>query len=339
MAFLDEHGLAEVWSIINRWGLTEATKRTWGFGADAVPNDVFSCLGPYNQHWWEVTRGIARNVYSEKQTEVTERTDISYYTNSQSTFEYAASVSINPHDGSVSLVNPQTITLSTHTLTDLTTACATLAALAPMYFIGAGIGSGAIYYIPEGATAPEAGSREIGPGGYTFYVRESGGGNRFMCIGESNAGAPAYEVTTTAKWVTAGEVSYVQGATRDAYTDGVTEDFDSYVYLGIPFQNMPTAAKITHGSYVGTGTYGEANPNSLTFDFEPKLVVVNSRGYGCTPIIMVRGASGTYINDTSNSYAYISLSWGEKTVSWYCGEGAEDQANSSGTAYHYIAIC
>ena len=35
-------------------------------------------------------------------------------------------------------------------------------------------------------------------------------------------------------------------------------------------------AKIATGSYVGTGTYGQANPCSLTFDFEPKCVIIYS---------------------------------------------------------------
>ena len=32
--------------------------------------------------------------------------------------------------------------------------------------------------------------------------------------------------------------------------------------------------RFSSGSYVGTGTFGEDNPNSLTFDFVPKIVMV-----------------------------------------------------------------
>lgn len=31
-------------------------------------------------------------------------------------------------------------------------------------------------------------------------------------------------------------------------------------------QNLPAGVQIATGSYVGTGKYGESNPNSLTFD-------------------------------------------------------------------------
>lgn len=37
------------------------------------------------------------------------------------------------------------------------------------------------------------------------------------------------------------------------------------------------AAKIQTGSYVGTGTYGASNPNSLTFNFVPKFVYIIKR--------------------------------------------------------------
>ena len=36
-------------------------------------------------------------------------------------------------------------------------------------------------------------------------------------------------------------------------------------------------AEIEVKSYTGTGTYGSANPNSLTFNFVPKIVFIMSR--------------------------------------------------------------
>ena len=41
-------------------------------------------------------------------------------------------------------------------------------------------------------------------------------------------------------------------------------------------------AKIQTGSYIGTGTYGSNNPNTLTFDFEPKLLIVSGAVNGHT---------------------------------------------------------
>ena len=46
------------------------------------------------------------------------------------------------------------------------------------------------------------------------------------------------------------------------------------------FQQIKTLiesrAKIQTGSYVGTSTYGESNPCSLTFNFEPKILFIQS---------------------------------------------------------------
>ena len=51
------------------------------------------------------------------------------------------------------------------------------------------------------------------------------------------------------------------------------------------------AAKIQTGSYVGTGTYGASNPNSLTFPFTPKFVYIIKRNKEYT--------SGSYMNFAS----------------------------------------
>lgn len=37
---------------------------------------------------------------------------------------------------------------------------------------------------------------------------------------------------------------------------------------------IPEGVKIATGSYIATGTYGISNPNSLTFEFEPDLVIL-----------------------------------------------------------------
>lgn len=38
---------------------------------------------------------------------------------------------------------------------------------------------------------------------------------------------------------------------------------------------LDSSVKIETGSYVGTGTYGSSNPNSLTFGFQPKMIMFN----------------------------------------------------------------
>ncbi len=112
--------------------------------------------------------------------------------------------------------------------------------------------------------------------------------------------------------------------------------------------------KIEIGSYNGTGAYGASNPNSLTFGFAPKFIVV----YGGTttltksgmanPLFMIRGTNGVTIfpystGTYSNQYYPLVTTWNGNTVSWY-GKDTEQynecwaQHNESNQTYHYIAF-
>ena len=86
-------------------------------------------------------------------------------------------------------------------------------------------------------------------------------------------------------------------------------------------------------SYVGTGTYGESNPNSLTFDFVPKVVMIRCDGdtnifdaiYGMREVV-------TYSGD------YVTVKWAKKTLSWYSVDDSWTQMNDAGDKYYVIAI-
>lgn len=101
--------------------------------------------------------------------------------------------------------------------------------------------------------------------------------------------------------------------------------------------------RIAVGSYTGKGTYGNDNQNTLTFDFQPKLVVISKNeletsGAGTTFIYgqtQNAGASYIYQNNTSLS---IHITWGDKTVSWYSDSTADRQLNSADATYFYYAI-
>ena len=88
-------------------------------------------------------------------------------------------------------------------------------------------------------------------------------------------------------------------------------------------------------SYVGTGTYGKNNPNSLTFNFVPKVVMIRCGGdanffdaiYGMREVI------------TDFSYgSYVTVKWTKKTLSWYSVDDSWKQMNDSGDKYYAIAI-
>ena len=91
--------------------------------------------------------------------------------------------------------------------------------------------------------------------------------------------------------------------------------------------------QIATGSYVGTGTYGANNPNTLTFEFEPKLVMVvsqNSYSFGKNSGIAWMGQPGA-----SNGKIF-TLSG--NSLSWYSSEGTSSQLNNDSFTYYYFAL-
>lgn len=121
---------------------------------------------------------------------------------------------------------------------------------------------------------------------------------------------------------------------------------------------LDTKTKFQTGSYVGTGTYGQDNPNMITFDFRPKLVIIVpepislgthqclTNGESASPLIAIEGAAtfsmsfddGIYNSSYYNS-ALINLFWENTTIRWYSNESnAHTQYNSENLTYRYLAI-
>ena len=97
--------------------------------------------------------------------------------------------------------------------------------------------------------------------------------------------------------------------------------------------------KIVYGTYTGNGKYGSANPNKLTFDGKPVLVIVQAQSNTTDfdfHLRMIRGCDWA-VGDRNN-YSYTnSVAWGENYVSWYNNK-AETQFNLQGSVYSYIAL-
>lgn len=111
-----------------------------------------------------------------------------------------------------------------------------------------------------------------------------------------------------------------------------------YDILGNSLLSLPITpgTQIATGSYVGTGTYGADNPNSLTFDGIPKMVCVfDSTGNGFTEngggFIWIQGNVGS-ISYNDNKFTQIG-----NTLSWYT-DTAPNQLNNSGKTYVYLAL-
>lgn len=115
-------------------------------------------------------------------------------------------------------------------------------------------------------------------------------------------------------------------------------------YLG----KLGDKARVQVVSYVGTGRSGADNPNSLTFDFVPKLLLikgdVKSAYYICLTLFgtTLTGTYETYsFFDVSGNMNYPDSSYARKNgknIQWYSLRNAYVQANGSGLKYTAIAI-
>ena len=147
-----------------------------------------------------------------------------------------------------------------------------------------------------------------------------------------------------------GEWEFIQDTNRNAYPDSGNKDGFDYQYIGVPLDNAVTAPKIETGSYVGTGTHGQANPNTLTFGFSPKLVLIYD-GSTTYAMFFAFGIGGEYTlggyllaweDSTSaknNNYARIN----SNVLNWYASNTSattarELQLNVESRTYHYFAI-
>lgn len=106
-----------------------------------------------------------------------------------------------------------------------------------------------------------------------------------------------------------------------------------------------SGARIVEGSYKGTGTYGKENPNTLTFDFCPKLVVFSGVAIWMngdfTNICM--GSMTDLITESLKS-SITDNGDGTYTLSWYTTYSSNEttasrfQLNLSSSTYRYVAI-
>ena len=322
-------------SAINANILKSATKELYGLDESSGPDDVFAWIGKYNQHWWAVK---TPEVYGYVRKENTfDYPPFLKYGSENYSVKYSSEISINQDTGAITLVNPQSLSMpSGSSRADCQTVASNLLAVTPCYITGCGIGSYSgdnstnIYYIPADATSGSSRDSTI--------VATTQGNSKWSCfISEYSAATPPAKLITTEhkKIHEAGETIYYQSSDRNAYPDSGTVDGLTYQYLGVPFQKFPTMPQIATGSYTGTGTYGSSNPNSLMFDFNPKLIIIgNVASYNGVPMHVIFQKD----SDFAIFYASMHVTWSDSGVSWYSSDSANYQLNKSGAQYYYTAI-
>ena len=142
-------------------------------------------------------------------------------------------------------------------------------------------------------------------------------------------------------------IGYVLTPTNEAPTES------GYVFKSMG--QLGDKVRIATGSYTGTGTYGSSNPNSLTFEFAPAVLLVSSpSNYGLEGFGYDSASNVTYamigsvlttsykqyfgIGVNTNATGYGKKSSDGKKFSWYNKASAANQWNASNKVYHYFAI-
>ncbi len=105
-------------------------------------------------------------------------------------------------------------------------------------------------------------------------------------------------------------------------------------------QISATGARLSVGTYVGSGAWGPNNPTTLTFDFAPKAVFIqryNSflAGDGYAAALLIRPCDTIVTGSSSNARGEVT--WGDNSVSWYVSDSSSAQLSSQ-YSYHYFAL-
>ena len=100
-------------------------------------------------------------------------------------------------------------------------------------------------------------------------------------------------------------------------------------------ENYSVESKVHPGAYTGSGTYGSGNPNSLTLEFEPKMVIV--QGTSGRMAVMIK-PSGVGISIGASDSTTLNVTWDGDSVSWYNGVNAANQMNTNNETYSYTAF-
>ena len=294
--------------------LTSNTLAKYQLSASAVPDDVFAFLGKYAQYWWR-----RRSIIFEPNVE-TSGTRI-YFANGYvdpNTVYYSTEID-STSDGKPVLKNPQSLVVPTGTSSGALT-------ILQNANLGGKYVTNILYRSSVSTSSNEA---FLLPSNPSFQF-DSG-------LPYTN---PAYQVTFNK---TFGDWEYVQSNNRNAYPDSGESSGYEYEYIGVPFEKLPAASSVEIGSYAGTGTYGQNNPNTLTFSKKPKLIILGPTDTGggsvgasendCIILFEITTSFGSGFSDSVN---YISYS--ENTMSWYNDNSATYQLNYQEYKYYYIVI-
>lgn len=136
---------------------------------------------------------------------------------------------------------------------------------------------------------------------------------------------------------------------ENTYTKEESLSDDTRALCGLESGSVPDDAlnvlaqsmhRIFVGSYPGNGDFGADKPTTITVGFQPKIVFLIGKDLEQTifsPFIFGSDVANCEFGGSNTNHT-ISLTWGDKSVSFYNTEYASAQGNSDGVTYHYVAI-
>lgn len=275
--------------------LKDATAALFGLGTDALPDDVLRKIASDipNLYVWKKTGAS----YVEIVPTLSGPTGTTYsvgYNNES--IQYSDELEVV--SGALKLKNPSTVTITTSNYTSYS------ALLCGKYF----------------TVTSNAGSKN-----YLHFGDDTALQIKSNTAGSYVAKGGWYISSYTEKTVTP-DYGYVCSFDKNAYPPAVSDGF-IYTALGMLGDKVRSAT----GSYKGTNTYGESNPNSLTLPFVPKAIFISSSNYAA---MFIQGNSYGYSMNGSKS---VDISEWTTTVKWYHSSSAAFQMNS-GVTYYYVAF-
>lgn len=283
--------------------LKDATAALYGLGTGAVPDDVLAELGKYKQYWWR------RRIHTATWEISTTTRGNNITVSSNATVQYSDSIHVE-NDGTIVLDDPKTSVPANYDNRD-----AFNNAIKNYWKYGEWSDRSNVWY----GGSPVTNWSNDYPNSFTNLK----------------------QVIATKTSENIGEWEFIQATNRNAYPDSGNKDGFDYQYIGVPLDNAVTAPKIETGSYVGTGTYGASNPNTLTFGFIPKLVIIKPNSTTDKyHFEVIQGQTKTFSYQDNTNYGKVEISWDGSSISWYCtsDDGSEGQLNKAEYTYYYFAI-
>ena len=93
---------------------------------------------------------------------------------------------------------------------------------------------------------------------------------------------------------------------------------------------------VKSGNYIGSGQYGQSNPNKLELEFTPKVAMITKTS-GVYDTYLLNGKTVSYVQ-SSSGVSEITVEWAGQTVSWYSADSVEAQLNENGVLYAYVVF-